>query len=297
LIATFPLFTKLSLAHKPAIEAFTSKFDPYSDFNFTSLYSWDLDNSVEVSFLHGNLVIKVPDYITSEPTYSILGKNNIDQSFVALIETAKELKLVPQITVDSLKKNEAFLVEEDRDNFDYIYSVQKLSSLVGSEFKGKRKGINRFYREYGGSLFLNSIDIAHTEAIQDILKTFRTWAHERERANYEASRELAALERLLAANFTNLRAIGMGIAGEPVGFSIHEVINSEYAICHFHKSVLAYEDIDLYLTNYASKDLEAQGCTYVNWEQDLGIGGLRELKNSYRPSHFLKKYTVKRANR
>jgi hypothetical protein len=40
--------------------------------------------------------------------------------------------------------------------------------------------------------------------------------------------------------------------------------------------------------------LETREVTYWNWEQDLGIDSLRNSKSSYRPSDFLKKFTVTR---
>jgi len=33
----------------------------------------------------------------------------------------------------------------------------------------------------------------------------------------------------------------------------------------------------------------------LNYQQDLGIEGLRKSKTAFRPVHFLKKYTVKSA--
>ncbi len=36
----------------------------------------------------------------------------------------------------------------------------------------------------------------------------------------------------------------------------------------------------------------AQGCAWVNMEEDLGLPGLRALKNAYKPDHLLNKFIV-----
>ena len=67
MITNFPNFKKLGLEDKPLIESFVKRYLPYSDFNFVSLWSYDTDNSYEISYLNKNLVIKQDDYITNEP--------------------------------------------------------------------------------------------------------------------------------------------------------------------------------------------------------------------------------------
>lgn len=64
MISEFPQFKKLELADKKDIEKFTSKFPPYSDFNFVSMWSWDIRGEMRVSQLNGNLVVRFTDYLT-----------------------------------------------------------------------------------------------------------------------------------------------------------------------------------------------------------------------------------------
>ena len=42
MLPEFPQFKKLELSDKEEVEKFTSKFPPYSDFNFVSMWSWDI---------------------------------------------------------------------------------------------------------------------------------------------------------------------------------------------------------------------------------------------------------------
>ena len=80
MIPEFPEFKKLELSDKEDVEAFTKKFPPYSDFNFVSMWSWDIKGEMRLSILNGNLVVRFTDYITGDPFYSFLGNNKTNET-------------------------------------------------------------------------------------------------------------------------------------------------------------------------------------------------------------------------
>lgn len=289
-------FSKLDISHKELVESITSRFEPYSDFNFTSLFSWN-DGTSEIGTLNGNLVIRIADYITGDPVYSLLGDKMIDNSLVTLLSLAKEIKLVPEVATSNISQPETFEILEDQDNFDYIYSVEQLSSLPGQSLRTKRKAINRFERQYGSGATVQSIDLSERGQAEDLLRVFNEWAEDRGLDDEETRSEAEAIDRLLAhaANF-DLIGTEARIDGKVVGFSIHEVLGRGYAVCHFQKSILSYDNLDPYLTNAAAQELRNRDCEYVNWEQDLGLPGLRELKSSYKPVKRLKKYIIRHSS-
>src|SRR3989338_5939738 len=108
MIPKFPKFKKLELSDKKDIEKFTSKFPPYSDFNFVSMWSWDIKGEMRISILNENLVVRFTDYITGEPFFSFLGNNKVNETAEALIDLSKKeglkpmLKLVPELVVQQL---------------------------------------------------------------------------------------------------------------------------------------------------------------------------------------------------
>ena len=123
MIPQFPEFKRIELSHKEEVEAFTKNFPLYSDFNFISMWSWDVKGDVRISQLNGNLVVRFNDYLTGEPFYSFIGENKVNETALALIGVAKvlgvgtRLKLVSEEVVKSLDTS-TFLIKEDRDNFD-----------------------------------------------------------------------------------------------------------------------------------------------------------------------------------
>lgn len=73
MIPEFPQFKVLELSDKGDIEVFTKKFPPYSDFNFVSMWSWDIKGDMRISQLNDNLVVRFTDYLTGNPFFSFFG--------------------------------------------------------------------------------------------------------------------------------------------------------------------------------------------------------------------------------
>ncbi len=293
MISDFPKFTKLDISHKKDIKQITTKFDPYSDFNFTSLFVWDTKDNTSISNLNGNLVIRMPDYISGKNIYSILGNSKIDESIHELLKTTRILDMVPEVVVDSISKKSDFNIEQNVDQFDYIYRISELARLPGGRYRGKRKRISKFLRENIDSMSLRKIRFSDKSDITIIKQLFYEWVIERERTVLETESEGLALNRMLAnASELNLMGLLIYIDGLCVGYSINEILDDDYAICHFQKTKLRFEYIDIFFSSLVAKELHHYGCINTNWEQDLGIQGLRELKESYLPERYLKKYTI-----
>lgn len=295
-IPTFPNFEKICLDFYDEFLCFTKQFKAYSDFNFISMYCWNVDNSVELSKLYNNIVIKLPDYITGEQVYSILGIDKIDRSINELLETTPTLKLVPEIVIRHLNNNRQLLIHEDPDNYDYIYSLDKLSSLNGREYRSKRKRLNRLNKELGNMITFE--DYRTNLCIEEnrIMAVFEKWAKQNHKKTHEVEFEKCALKNIISLSEKSMNIILtiMKFKDIDIGFSINE-FGIPTSTCHFQKTTNMFENIDILLTNYISTMLLDLKSSYVNWEQDLGIEGLRYFKKSYNPISKLKKYTISRS--
>ena len=90
MIPEFPQFKNLELTDKKEVEKITGKYPPYSDFNFVSMWSWDIKGEMRLSILNGNLVVRFTDYITGNPFYSFLGNNEVNDTVEKLLELSKK---------------------------------------------------------------------------------------------------------------------------------------------------------------------------------------------------------------
>lgn len=296
MIAKFPDFSKLDLSHKQEVEEITSSLEPYSDFNFISLFCWDTDGTTKISDLNGNLVIHLPHYLTGEAIYSLAGKKMIDESLRTLLKKVNQIELVPEVVIANVVNRSDFIIEDDPDNHDYVFSLADHADLPGQKFKGKRKKVSHFVRNHQNRYEIHKVDLADSEVLEKINAIFDNWANAKGKNKSNTQAEKQAVRNLLmhAANFDTV-GLMISVDDRPAGFSIHELQGENYAICHFHKTIPDYANIDVFLTSTAAKDLMDRKRTHVNWEQDLGIKGLKAAKSSYHPVRILKKYRVRLA--
>ncbi len=300
MIPRFPQFKTLSLEDREAIEARTHTFPSYSDFNFTSLWCWDIHHKREISLLNDNLVVKFTDYETDEFFLSYLGMKETEQTALTLLAYSEFiglpacLRLVPEISVHDIAHNE-LAVRTDSENFDYIYLTARMAALSGNQYKSKRHAAESFAKKHPEHTFemLPLSELATQEAVRSIAAGWRN--HKNVSTDDQSIiHEAEAIENvfLLAKEKDDLLAGLVRVDGIASAFTIEEVINGTVSIGHFWKtseqSMGEYE----YLASETASYLTDRGVTYWNWEQDLGIENLRASKSSYRPSDFLKKYTI-----
>lgn len=296
MIRQFPEFTSLDINLQAEIKKFTSKFEPYSDFNFVSLYSWDVAKETSVSYLNDNLIVKMRDYLVDKELVSILGVNKIDASIEKIFndyDGLNKLDLVPDTTVRAINLSGQYIIEEDRNAFDYIYSVDDFLTMNGNGYKKHRQHINNFKSRYGDKISIEVFDAtkhSHKEAILDICFSWKACKNH----DFETFEdEILAIKRLLEdAENLNICGILVFINYKAVGFAINEVIDENYAIAHFEKANSAYEHITPFLKYKSVNSVVKHNIKYINYEQDLGIEGLRVAKSRYHPVKFLKKYTI-----
>lgn len=299
MIKNFPHFSKLKLEDKRQIESFIKLFPPYSDYNFTSLWTYNTDESLETTFLNGNLVIKFSDYLTRDSFYSFLGIKRKRQTIDTLINYSIRkkvrpiLKLIPAVVIAHDKKIISnFKVKEDPDNHDYIVSAKEIALLPKDKFKRKRYLVERFNRKYPDHK-IKHIDLKNTKEHRIIFDLFYLWEKNSGLRATETNNELKAIKRLLdSSSHFDTFTIGIFYSGKLVAFNIYEVAHDYYGISAYQKADKSYTGIYSKLSHEAAKHLYSLKCKFINYEQDLGIEGLRLSKSLWKPTHFLKKYKI-----
>ncbi len=300
MIPAFPNFKKIDIEDRKIIESYTYQYKPYSDFNFTSLWAWDVIGKRMVSTLNGNLVVRFTDYETSEICFSFLGNNKPKETAQELIYFAEKsgispiLRFVPEESINGLESHD-FKVEEDRDNFDYIFSTSQIAIFRGAKYKTKRQEVNKCLTLYPNIVFksenfINSIVREHIINLLQKLTVRKESNSETENLGLESEKK--ALNKILQMENKNLVIFTCYLNDNLIGFEIDEILPQKYAVAHFSKVDPLYKDINVFLNKKLSQHLKNEGVEFCNWEQDLGIENLRKSKISYRPISFLKKYKV-----
>lgn len=294
MIGLFPNFSKLTIHHKEELTGFTRNFEPYSDFSFVNLFSWNVDGNAEIAWLNGNIVIKLPDYLErGKYIHSIIGINKMDESIARLLDYTPNLALVPQLILNNLKNPEIYAIAEDRDNFDYVYTIDGLANLLGGEYKKKRQKVNRTKEMLSDRIKTQTVTTMTKELRFEMLSLLKEWQLYTDQSPDKIELEDIALNRLFDHfYFFDLQITTCRVDNKLMGFSINEILDEAYSICHFEKTVTSEHDgIGAVLINEAAKSLAGKSAI-VNWEQDLGIPGLKKSKLSYSPIKYQRKYWI-----
>lgn len=297
-IPIFPDFIKLELGHKNVMSAIADNF-PSSDFNFVGLFTWDTTDSVMISMLNDNLVIKSADYVTHQIFYSFIGNNEVDNTAKIIINYAKEnghdsvLKLVPESMAEKFESSSLHVLSEDRDNHDYILSVQNLVEFKSNMYRGKRNLLNRYSKTYGEQSVQQELDLDNEATIKAIDKVLTGWRDSRNKDDKDIHDEAIAIKKALDNHQAlSMRAYGVYHNDTLIAFTLFELKPNKIAIIHFDKADVRYEGIFEHLKHNFAKHLASLDIESINYEQDLGVEGLRRAKESYHPVRYIKKYTL-----
>jgi hypothetical protein len=176
-----------------------------------------------------------------------------------------------------------YTVAEDRDNFDYLYERTDLAELRGKKFHKKKNLVNAYCAAYA------SETLPLTQgSLKDAYYILDMW---QERQDAEGKTDYGECKEAL----DNKDALGLdGVVvyadGKPAGFSLGERIAAGKMYCvHFEKGIDTYKGVFQYVNQATAKQLPEE-VRFVNREQDVGDEGLRQAKETYRPSGFVVKY-------
>lgn len=265
------------------------------EYTFANNFIWRKVYQVEVAEICGCLVIRFRENGECCYSYPVGGgdkKAAIDRLLAWREKKCRRIQLSPLSEADRAQILEwfpgRFLIEADRDDFDYIYAQEKLSSLAGKKLHGKRNHIARF--KDGGDWSYEPMTGENLEECRTM--TYRWIKMRSEKWNEEMEEEVMVLHEA----FDHMQELGLvgGVlrrAGEIVAFTMGEPLNSDTFVVHFEK---AYPDMQgaYPMINQQFVQDACRNYTYVNREEDTGDLGLRKAKLSYYPEILLKKYVA-----
>ena len=193
-----------------------------------------------------------------------------------------------------MSDNPNYSVEEEFDLKDYLYDAEELRNLPGKKYQKKRNLINKFMKEYEGRWEYKTMCCVD----EYFLETFmEKWIEKRLSEGVE-SRETLLLEKdgvidiLRNCDKITFRVGGIFIDEVLEAFTIGSYNSRQ------HMAVISIEkgnsDIPgIYqLINQQFLLNSYQDAKVVNREDDMGIEGLRQAKESYNPIGFARKYRV-----
>ncbi|MDD5130508.1 MAG: phosphatidylglycerol lysyltransferase domain-containing protein [Candidatus Omnitrophica bacterium] len=289
LIPNYPQFVPLDFKHKQFFDAAFKNHPPeISEFTFTNLFSWRRVYGYQVSLLNGLIVLRAD---AGKPVCFMqpIGSGNLEGSIKQVLDDADgKFCRIPEYLAGFFKNNHSFEVEEDRDNFDYLYSFSDLLNLSGRKYDGKRNQINKFKSEYK----YDYVDAKTVDAGQ-ILEFEQLWCSIKGCDMVEGLNNERQAIREITGHLKefNLNCGVIRLKDRICAVAIAQRLNPETLVMHILKADPGIPGLYQVMLNDFLR-ANAEDFKYVNLEQDLGVAGLRVFKQSYHPVGLIKKYSI-----
>lgn len=290
-IPNFPLFSPLCMdMEKELHPLLKNSCEGISEFSFPSLLIHQEKYKYEISrYKDKHFILKgIKD---NQAFFSILGTIPTEQEITDIFQHLgnsfywKNMSKNQYDTLVQFLENQGYILEEDRDNDDYLYDKQSLAELKGKVLHKKKTHVNNFDKNYTFSIkTLNNTTISHAE---QILQLWEKEQPENSITDYETC--LKAFKLIDKDYFCGFI---LYVDDSPCAFALGEIINNNSTFCvHFEKALTHYKGIYQKINQITASNLD-DSILYINREQDLGLEGLRKAKLSYKPLCLIQKFTV-----
>ena len=265
-----------------------------ADYTFTNLWGWGTHYNLEWRTAHGLCWIRQKrNDLPVERMWAPVGDWHA-AAWAAMPE------LVPGTTI--LRAPEPLCelllerlpgrvqIEETPGQWEYLYTQQALSTLAGSKLHKKKNHVNGYMKAYG-----EDYRTLNGEIMPQVLALQNDWCKWRE---CEKSASLLAESDVVCSVLRNWDALpgliggALYVGGEMAAFAVGEPLDDQTIVVHFEKGRpeyrRVYQAINFCFAKHSAKDF-----LFINREQDADEEGLRQAKESYMPSGYLKKNTVR----
>lgn len=285
--------TPITLNDRELFESYFKNIEN-STYNFTTAFLWRGTEHITYDIISGCLVLFYE--FPNRPICSSYPIGSGDKTD-AVLKTCSYLKskasnaIMRNLSTDMADELRMILPDRfeyiyDRATSDYIYETQKLISLNGKELHSKRNHYNYFIKNYNYKYRkMTTVDIAECK------KLFDDWIIGKDDSAWLASSRDATIAALDNMERLNVTGGIITVDDKIVAFSIGEPVSDNMALIHLEVASPeirgAFSAINREFCANAWNDF-----AYVNREEDMGLSGLRQAKQSYKPVRILDKYNA-----
>ncbi|MDF1578747.1 MAG: phosphatidylglycerol lysyltransferase domain-containing protein [Desulfurivibrionaceae bacterium] len=284
----------LDLSKAALVNRYLAAYPPViSEHTFTNLFAWRETKPIHLYETANTLIFLAKTGICRNDELMIMGppagKLNLAEVFRELGDRVIGGIRLTGTAVEGVA-NGSYLINPDPDNSDYVYLVRDLAELKGRAYAKKRSQARQCRKHY--DCIFEPITTDNLDECENLLAR---WCHSRDCAGDPGLHGESRAIRTTLDHFTDFNLLGgaVRVDGTIEAFSIGERLNRDTAVCHFEKAMPEINGLNQLVNQWFAKYC-LTGFKYINREQDLGIPGLRQAKESYHPDHLVEKFEVLR---
>ncbi len=263
--------------------------------NFADIFIWQKEYNTKIAIYNGYLYIKYGPAGSEMTAYCLpVGdKEGFKEAVLVLLEEAEQT--YGKIRLFSVMPWQKEIVEKEfpgkfeliysRDYANYVYLAESLIELRGKKYHGKKNHLNRFVKDNEGRWNYEDLDDYNREEFYSFqLK----WCSIHNEEEFKGETEAV---KLLLENRKELGVIGglIRLDGKVVAMTLGTEFNKETFVVNIEKAMPdingAYQIIN---NEFAKRNLYSY--KYINREEDMGLEGLRQSKESYCPEILSETY-------
>lgn len=271
-----------------------------SHFNFTNLFMWrkpynilwtEVENTLCIKASYGSKNFIIPPFGCKDE--AVLRSVDLLRDYFCQKNEPLTIRGVTADIADMLQKMRPgqYLAEDDRDDYDYVYSANELIELKGRKYHSKKNHVNAFKRTYLSYEYKKlSKELSH-DLVEQCILTEEEWYEKR---NLEQEDKMllfekeAIIDALQNFDYFGLKGGTILINGKVEAFTFGEMLNSDTAVIHVEKGNPEIRGIYSLINWEFCRNAWSQ-LKYINREEDMGIEGLRKSKESYCPVKMIEK--------
>lgn len=289
-------FKPIDISMKQTVEHYTAKWKlECSEYTFSNLLMWGCGGNIMLAedeqalyiLLHwGNeRFMFAPLTVEPESEYyqtaldkaaEYMRTHGIDPVFKGISGPIKA----------AFERCTGYELTDDRNNSDYVYTMESLRDLAGKKLHAKRNHIHQFMAQYGERYEYVKIT---GDMMGECVDVYNEWLSEKSPDETD-NMELSAIKTLLMHMDTlGIRGGGIRIDGRLAAFTLGQKMDDNMAVVHIEKA--DNEIMGLYtVINNQFVQHELTDVKFINREEDMGMEGLRKAKLSYYPAYMIDKF-------
>ena len=289
-------FKPIDISMKQTVEHYTAKWKlECSEYTFSNLLMWGCGGNIMLAedeqafyiLLHwGNeRFMFAPLTVEPESEYyqtaldkaaEYMRTHGIDPVFKGISGPIKA----------AFERCTGYELTDDRNNSDYVYTMESLRDLAGKKLHAKRNHIHQFMAQYGERYEYVKIT---GDMMGECVDVYNEWLSEKSPDETD-NMELCAIKALLMhMDVLGIRGGGIRIDGKLAAFTLGQKMDDNMAVVHIEKA--DNEIMGLYtVINNQFVQHELTDVKFINREEDMGMEGLRKAKLSYYPAYMIDKF-------